>query len=93
MNRAVELVQKGKWRQCAPTSIHFGPSDQRYEFTESFLSALWKIVFPPNSCFRSCGSPLSPLYHLLPGTLSPVSLFIKISLLGDGGGVGGGPSN
>lgn len=41
-----------------------------------------KTFFPLNSCFHFSGSTL---YHLLPRTLSSVSLFIKISLLGDGG--------
>lgn len=36
MNRAVELVQKGKWRERAPTSLNSAHSDQKYEFTDSF---------------------------------------------------------
>lgn len=80
MNRAVELVQKGKWREWAPTS--FWPLWSKIWIYWFFLFSFLKIVFPLNSCFHFSGSMLS---HLLPRTLSSVSLFIKISLLGDGG--------
>lgn len=67
MNRTVDWVQKGKWRETAPTLLV-----SAHPITDMSLLIVFNCENSLSLTF-CCHFSASALHHLLPRTLSPLS--------------------